>query len=190
MWLRQLCWAHLQRAFVKFSERKGNSRTLGHELLAEHRRMFHWWHKVRDGTMTRAAFIRNMRAVRRTVESLLRGGRDCCTNAATRATCREILRLAPALWTFVTKEGVEPTNNNGERPMRQGVLWRRVSHGCDSHAGSRFVERMLTVTETLRQHRRNVLDYLTAAVSAHHHRRIAPSLIPSDLRASYQPIAA
>jgi hypothetical protein len=34
--------------------------------------------------------------------------------AQTAATCREVLRVEPALWTFGRVEGVEPTNNAAE----------------------------------------------------------------------------
>ncbi len=65
-------------------------------------------------------------------------------------------------------EGVEPirTNCSPERALRHGVLWRHTSFGTHSLAGSRFVERMLTVRDTLRQQQRNVLDYLTLACQA------------------------
>ena len=48
------------------------------------------------------------------------------------------------------KEGVEPTNNHIERLLRSGVLWRKNAFGCHNEAGCRFVERILTVTQTLR----------------------------------------
>jgi transposase len=60
------------------------------------------------------------------------------------------LALYPALWLFTALEGVEPTNNHAERILRLGVLWRKNSFGCHSPEGCRFVERMLTVVQTLR----------------------------------------
>jgi hypothetical protein len=80
---------------------------------------------------------------------------------------------------FVRKEGVEPTNNAAERALRHGVLWRHTSFGTHSLAGSRFVERMLTVRDTLRQQQRNVLDYLTLACQASRRHQSAPSLLPT-----------
>ena len=76
--------------------------------------------------------------------------------AKTAATCANLLDLRPALWTFVRTEGVEPTNNDAERSLRHGVLWRHTSFGTHSAEGSRFVERLITVRETLRQQQRNV----------------------------------
>ena len=74
-----------------------------------------------------------------------------CGCAKTAATCRELLAGETHLWTFVRVEGVEPTNNAAERALRHAVIWRKISGGTDSEAGSRFVERMLTVVATCRQ---------------------------------------
>ena len=63
-------------------------------------------------------------------------------------------------------EGVEPTNNGSERALRPAVLWRKGSFGADSEAGSRFVERLLTVVATCHQQSRPVLDFLMAAGEA------------------------
>jgi transposase len=79
----------------------------------------------------------------------------------------ELLALWPALWTFVTTEGVEPTNNAAERALRPAVLWRKGCFGAQSEAGNRFVERMLTVSATCRQQNRHLLTFLTEAVSAY-----------------------
>jgi len=50
-------------------------------------------------------------------------------------TCRQLLQLEPAMWLFITVEGVEPTNA-AERAIRPAVLWRRTSFGAQSQAGS------------------------------------------------------
>jgi transposase len=86
--------------------------------------------------------------------------------------------VEPAMWTFVRVVGVEPTNNDGERSLRHAVLWRKGSYGTQSEAGSRFVERILTVVMTLRQQRRNVLEYLTAACQSALCHESPPSLLP------------
>ena len=94
-----------------------------------------------------------------------------------RGTCRELYEHRQWLWTFLRHEGVEPTNNAGERSLRHAVIWRKLSFGTQSASGSRFVETMLTVIETCRQQRRNVFSFLTAAVEAHLAHQPAPSLL-------------
>jgi transposase len=53
--------------------------------------------------------------------------------------------------------------------------------GTQSEAGSRFAERIMTVVATLKQQRRNVLDYLTEVCEAANWGRSAPSLLPTPL---------
>jgi transposase len=81
------------------------------------------------------------------------------------------------LWTFVEVEGVEPTNNAGERAERQGVLWRKTSGGTDGPQGSRFVERVLTVVHTCRQRGKNVLAFLSDCIESWRHGRAPPALL-------------
>jgi transposase len=177
--LRQLCWAHLLRNFQAFVERGGESQRIGEAILTQAELMFQWWHKVRDGTMSRAAFQEQMQPVQHQVGELLRQGR-ACDHSKTAGTCRDILKREDALWTFVRVEGVEPTNNFGEHQVRPGVLWRNGSFGTQSEVGSRFVERIMTVVATLRQQDRNVLDYLTEACDAANRGRKASSLLPGN----------
>ena len=84
------------------------------------------------------------------------------------------------MWLFVSVEGVEPTNNHAERVQRRAVLWRRKSFGCQSAGGCRFVERILTVIQTLRLHNRNALDYLGQAIA--HHRQGQPGPMLHGIR--------
>lgn len=176
--MRQLCWAHLLRHFKAFAEARGASRRIGLALLDEVNQMFHWWHKVRDGTLKRSTFKRYMAPLKRRVEALLAEA-AASRQRWTAATARELLKLKEALWTFVSTEGVEPTNNAAERALRPAVIWRRVSFGTQSDRGSRFVERILTVCATLKQQNRNVLDYLTAACIAKLRHEDPPSLLPA-----------
>lgn len=64
--------------------------------------------------------------------------------------------------------------------LRHAVLWRKSSGGTDSEAGSRFVERMLSVVATARQQNRNVLELLTACCRARLDGSAAPSLLPAQ----------
>jgi len=178
--LRQLCWSHLRRDFETFVERGQESKQIGEAILARTDLMFKWWHRVRDGTMTRDTFQEKMKPVQHQVGQLLRQG-TTCEHTKTAGTCRDILKREAALWTFVRIPGVEPTNNFAEQLVRHGVLWRKVSFGTQGNSGSRFAERIMTVVATLKQQDRNALDYLTEACEAANWNRSAPSLLPTDL---------
>ena len=173
---RQLCWAHLKRDFQAMVDRGGAGAAVGSELLALTGVLFDLWYKVRDGTRTRRWLRRLVQEIRPDVALMLRRG-SACGCAKTAATCRELLRWEPALYTFVFREGVEPTNNRAERALRPAVLWRKRSFGCHSEEGCRFVERLLTVVQTLRLQGRDVLDYLQAALTAHRNGLPAPRLL-------------
>jgi len=139
--------------------------------------LFEHWGDYRAGKISRAAWLRRMGPVRRKVERLLLRGTQC-GHADTRGTCRELYEHRPWLWTFLHHEEVEPTNNAGERSLRHAVIWRKLSFGTQSAAGSSFVETMLTVIETCRQQRRNVFAFVTAAVEAQLAHQPTPSLLP------------
>jgi transposase len=182
---RQVCWAHLKRDFTQLSERSGVSKELGQALLEQQERLFQLWYRVRDGTLPRVDFLIQIQPIRARLHQLLTEGSrlplasgEKTPLAKTVRTCAQLLKLEPAFWLFASEPGVEPTNNAAERALRPAVLWRRCSLGSQSAAGSRFVERMLTVVTSLRLQQRPVLDYLTASVQAQRRGLPAPSLLP------------
>jgi transposase len=176
---RQVCWAHLRRDFQAMIDRAGAGSPIGTQLLACADRLFACWYRVRDGTRSRATFrAAYVPPLRRQVREWLRTG-AACGCAKTAATCGEILAVEPALWTFARVAGVEPTNNAAEREVRHAVCWRKTSFGTASDKGSRFVERILTVVASCRRQKRNVLQFLTHAVTAHRAGEKAPTLVPA-----------
>lgn len=173
----QWCWAHLKRDFQALIDRGDNqTKRLGYDLRRQTCKLFEHWGNYHEGKISRAAFVRRMAPVRREVERLLLRGLTS-GNKSMVGMCRELYEHRDWLWTFVCYEGVEPTNNAGERALRHAVIWRKLSFGTQSAAGSRFVETMLTVIETCRQQHRNAFDYLTTAVEAHLAGQPAPSLL-------------
>jgi hypothetical protein len=90
---------------------------------------------------------------------------------------RELMRLWDGLWVFASVEGVEPTNNVAEQALRPAVLWRKGSFGTRSEAGSRFVERILTVRETCRRQGKPLRQFVMDAVEAC--RRGEPAPLPN-----------
>jgi transposase len=177
-WRRQVCWAHLLRDLEAMVERGGQSHVLGEAWRGQARQMFHWWHRVRDGTLAQTTFARSRWPIRQEVERLLEAG-PMCGVPTTEGRCREIRTVRQALWTFVRHAGVEPTHNTAARAIRPGGLWRNGSFGTQSAEGSRFVEAMMTVVATLKQQHRNALGDLTAACEAALRGEGAPSWLPT-----------
>jgi transposase len=176
--LRQLCWAHLTRDFQGFIDRGGRGGRIGRKLMRERNRFFKWYHRVRDGTLTREQFEKRMRGVERRVGKLLREA-ALRAEKKTAGMAREILQWEKCLWTFVDVPGLEPTNNFGERCIRHAVMYRKTSFGTQSEEGSRFVERIFTATASLKLQGRDVLAFLTETIAAHRRGLRGPSLLPS-----------
>lgn len=181
---RQVCWAHLRRDFQAMIDRRNAGSGVGEDLLTLADALLSRWKRVRDGTMTRRGFRQSCLGwVRAEVRDVLRrGAAGGCP--VTAGVCRELLAIEPALYTFAAVEGVEPTNNAAERALRHAVCWRKMSFGTDSAGGSRFVERVLTVVESCRQQKRDVMAFLTDAIQATRNGTHPPTLIPSLISAA------
>ena len=172
---RQICWAHLLRKFILFSERAGPSGKFGRQLLDYTGLLFEYWHDYKRGKLDRATFVAWMQPVQQQIEAVL--AQAVAANiAAVSGSCADILEHKAALWTFVTEAGVEPTNNHAEREVRAFVLWRKRSFGTQSARGNTFAENLMTVAHTARKQQRNVLTFLTDCCEAASDEALPPSL--------------
>jgi transposase len=180
---RQICWAHLLRKFVSFSERDGPAAVAGRELLEYVGVIFDYWHAFKARTISRIQLAEYMRPVQTQVEA-------CLTRMANAqipevsGSCTNMLEHKLAMWTFVAEDGVEPTNNHAERELRAFVLWRKRSFGTQSDRGNLFAERLMTVAHTARKQKKNVFEFLTACCRASLDGTAAPSLFPPALSPS------
>jgi len=179
-WMRgrlQWCWAHRKRDFQALADSDdGVVKRLGPDRMRPTPELFRQWSRCRDGTIDRLAWKRNREPIRHTVEGLRRRGLFSGQPQLV-GMCRELYAHRGWLGTFVDEEGVEPTNKGSARAWRQAVIWRKLSFGSQSRAGSRFVETMLTVIESCRQQSRKVFEYVTTAVEAHFADQPTPSLL-------------
>src|SRR5262249_6989652 len=172
----QYCWSHLRRDFQAMIDRQDEGSAVGSDLLASSDRLFHWWHKYRDGEMAWSTFLGYARPIRWGVRQALSRG-AACASEKTAATCRNLLAGGEDLGAVPRGRGVGAPDNAAERALRHAVLWRKSSGGTASGWGSRFVERVLGVAATCRQQGRNVLGFLTECFRAHQEGRGLPSLL-------------
>src|SRR4051812_18242408 len=132
---RQLCWAHLRRDFQAMIDRGDEGSEVGRELLECSDWLFRLWHEFKAGLSSREELIWAVGAtVRPWVKAELERGSRCGSKKAA-GTCAAILEKEEWLWTFVTEEGVEPTNNAAERALRRVVVLRKKSGGAPAGAG-------------------------------------------------------
>lgn len=176
---RQLCWAHLIRDFRRIEESGGKAARVGKRLLECSEELFAAWGQVRDGTLPHEKLAAVTADIPERVRKWLKKGAKC-KDSGVDGLCRGILREEPSMWTFVNRPGVEPTNNDAERAIRPAVLLRKCSQGTQSYRGNLFVERLQTVSATLRRQGRNVFEYLVTALQASRLNQPAPSLLPLD----------
>jgi transposase len=178
----QWCWAHLKRDFQALADSNvPQVARLGHDLLRPTKELFRHWSRCRDGTTTRTEFEQQMEPIRREIDGLLLRG-AFSGNPRLVGMCESLYDHRDWLWTFVdvgnSACGIEPTNNASERALRHAVIWRKLSFGTQSAAGSRFVETILTAVETCRQQRRNLFAFLSKTNQAAQAHRQPPTLLP------------
>jgi transposase len=176
---RQICWAHLMRKFVAFTESNNPKvKALGENLLVLAKIHLGAWHDARDGTCGRATLQRIVRNLEPYLVAHLEHGVALGVRGVAGA-CANILEHRDALFTYAFVDGVEPTNNHAEREIRTFVLWRKRSFGSQSERGDRYAERVMTVVHTLRKHDRNVFSYLVDACRTFLGGTSTPALLPA-----------
>jgi transposase len=186
---RQICWAHLLRDFRALLEWGPKARAFAAPALELTARLFEAWDQQRAAPTGRQRLREQMPPIQEEFRRLLEAGQQHEV-AKVAGLSRQLLKLWPALWTFVTVPGVEPTNNAAERALRPAVLWRKGSFGTQSDGGNLFVARLLSVAATCKQQQRPLLEYLTAVCRAAQQGQPIPSLLPATAPAQSLPQAA
>jgi transposase len=175
---RQVCWAHLTRDFQQLVDDGGPGRAVGQDALGLLGGLFRAWADLRAAPTPRPRFVRRARQYQWRLRRVLERGQQCgCDQTA--HFCTALLKLWPALWTFVTVPGIEPMHHAAEQALRPAVLWRKGRFGTQSAGGSTFVTRVLSVAATCRQQDRSLLAYLTAVCTAAQAGHPIPSLLPA-----------
>ena len=175
--MRQICWQHLMRDFKGLCARAGPGAAPARRLLTIAELIFETRHDIQHGELPEDYVIERVeQAWRPATHKILK---EAANQEGMPGIFENLLAREQALWTFVYEEGVEPTNNRAERAVRPAVLKRKKSYGTQSSDGSRFIERILTVCETLRRQGRSVLDFLTKSLRACRLGQQPPQLVPA-----------
>jgi transposase len=164
---RQACWSHLQRDFRRHAEGLPSQKAFGEQGLELTSRLFHTWHD-HDEHQNRGRLKREMKPIQTELRTLLeQAAQQTPKNKYHRGFANNLIKIWPALFTFVTHPGVQPTNNAAERSLRGPVIHRKLSHGTQSDDGERFIERALSASVTCRLQKRSLYTYLTQLLTAH-----------------------
>ena len=160
----QYCLAHLIRDFQKYAERDGPDSEIGHAIALELRRICKNHREFREGQLSKQSRNARFRYQKMRLQNQLLDGYANGSDELS-GLCERLLDCFSKLWTFSKFTDVDPTNNLAERDLRRVVLWRKKSYGTRSDRGKRFVERISSVTQTLRKTSLNIFSYLQEAVS-------------------------
>jgi transposase len=163
---RQVCWSHLVRDFTAHSEGLAAQKEFGQAGLALAERLFEAWDDYRQ-TGERAGLLERIAPLQQELGALLeQAARKSTKTKYHRQFAKNLLNRWPALWTFTTVDGVEPTNNHAERGLRGAVIYRKLSLGSQSEQGERTIERLLSASITCRLQQRSLFTYLADVLNA------------------------
>jgi transposase len=163
---RQLCWAHLARDFTAHSEGLGAQKEFGEAALKIAGELFAAWEQCRWDA-DRARLGERLGPLKAELGALLeQAARKSARNRRHRTFAKNLLKRWPALWTFASVPGIEPTNNHAERGLRGAVIYRKLSLGSQSERGERTIERLLSASVTCRLQGRSLFAYLSDVLAA------------------------
>jgi transposase len=173
---RQFCWAHLARDFTAHAEGLGAQKQFGEAGLRIAKCVFGAWNDYRtDGD--RQQLAARIDPLKQELRALLEAAaRKSPRNRRHRGLAKNLLKYWPALWTFASVPGVEPTNNHAERGLRGAVIYRKLSLGSQSEEGEHSIERLLSASVTCRLQKRSLFAYLSEVLAASIRGDPAPSL--------------
>ncbi|CAL7962677.1 transposase [Gammaproteobacteria bacterium] len=172
---RQICWAHLKRDFTRLAEKYDKViARIGKNLLACEIDLFNIWHEFKQSNITRDELLRKSQPIRRRVGELLEQG--TYTDPALKAArlCKNLLDNFDALWTFLSVDNVEPTNNHAERCLRNSVIWRKKYFCTRSDYGSEFVARTASINMTCKIQSKSSFEFICQRLKNYFTKTTAP----------------
>jgi transposase len=174
---RQVCWSHMQRDFRRHSEGLADQKTFGEQGLKLTAQVFQAWRAYQHEHHDREQLKTEITPIQTELQRLLQDASPKSKRTRWhRRFANNLLKIWPALWTFATVAGVEPTNNPAERALRGPVIHRKLSHGTTSNDGERFAERALSAAATCRLQNRSLFAYLRELLTAHNRGDPFPAL--------------
>lgn len=170
----QYCMAHLIREIRFLAEHSVQRLSRwGTKLLDWLKKLFGTLHR-RD-TLTANGWMRSMERLKTGFLKQMRRPPD--HQLAKKLAKRFKGEAAADYFRFLTKPGLEPTNNGTERQIRPVVIDRRITQGTRGQAGMRWCERIWTAIATCKKQNQNVFDFMHESVVAHWSNKKYPSLI-------------
>lgn len=159
-WLQQKCFAHFLHQLSEMAEEKTrgavrfprNVLSLLREALT-----------LRDNKaqLSPEEFARRLSGIEKRLDKLICEQRNF-TDLENRRFAKRLRKQRRHLFTFLTHEGVEATNNRAERAIRPAVIARKTG-GCNkTHSGARTHAVLASILTTARHQKVGVIEYLSS----------------------------
>lgn len=178
--MRQLCLSHLIRDFQKVHDRDMGAQNLGAWGVKELKKAIMFWNSYRNQQISPKQLNVAIRPIRSRFKLIIKSGLKS-EDQFMKALSKSLKKNWSAIWTFIKyPDHVEPTNNRAERALRKHVIWRKISQGSKSINGLTFAQRLMTITVSLAQQGRNVMDFIETML-----RNFRAGLPPPKLISNY-----
>ena len=161
--IHQFCLAHLIREFRSFAQRAGPDKIIGQSLEKLLSKACYFHKKFRDNKIRLADRNRQLGKIIKKVQYWLEDGHANGSDELS-GLCERLLNKFDNMWVFSKYTDVEPTNNLAERDLRKLVIWRKKSYSTRSERGKKFVERITSISQTLRKQGKNVLKFIESTL--------------------------
>ena len=165
-WLQQKCFAHFLHQLSEMEREKTRGAVrFPRNVLAVLREAL----ALRDkkAELSAQEFARRLSAVETRLDKLIAEERNF-TDPDNRRFAKRLRKQRRHLFTFLTHEGVEATNNRAERAIRPGVIARKTG-GCNkTHSGARTHAVLASILTTARQQKVGVIEYLSSLACCAH----------------------
>jgi transposase len=79
--------------------------------------------------------------------------------------CKNLLDNYSALWTFLTTDDIELTNNHAEGSLRPLAIWRKKYFCTRSDYGSELVARSASIITTCKLNGKSFFEFLTTLIT-------------------------
>jgi len=159
-WLQQKCFAHFLHQLSEMEREKTRGAVrFPRNVLAVLREAL----ALRDkkAELSAQEFARRLSKIEKRLDDLISGKRNF-TDPDNRRFAKRLRKQRRHLFTFLTHEGVEATNNRAERALRPAVIVRKTG-GCNkTHSGARTHAVLASILTTARQQKIGVIEYLSS----------------------------
>jgi transposase len=163
-WFQQKCLAHLLETLSQMQEDKtGAALTFPREVTAVLREALEL--RGQKPTLSEAAFQRRLKRIEEKLDTLI-DPRRRLSDPDNRRFAKRLRKQRDRLFTFLVCEGVDATNNAGERALRPSVVVRKTGACNKTVRGARTHSVLSSILVTLKQRGSDLIAYIASILKA------------------------